>query len=620
MVFRSAIVKKTDVINTDPRKRRGITSFCYYFSIVVITVLLTACSKNGDKNSTAATKDTIDFDSIIVIDVNEAKRITDEVLREAERTNSDSLYLRGYYYRTLLDVNSGLTNRVKIDSQNALDHSEALKESYYKNKLYTVLGKFYVQQNDFTKALGYYLKARDYFEKINDLDNLATCYNGLGILYFEMKDFENSISNFNKTFEIHEKTGNIRGKGLFYANMGNVFNIKNDYATARNYQYKALQTFKGMKDTVGIVSCMINVSNVEFNLKNYDSSFTMLNEAMVLAKRINNERLRERILFNMALIYAGKKDYNNAHKYLDEDLELSKKINFAGSQLDIYEKLSEIALNEKNYAQYADYMHNYYTLKDSVYGNEVKQKIEELKWANEFEKTELEKKLLKSKYEVEREKGNYLTISVIFMALAAVLVIGIIWLGYRNNRKNLKIAEFENERLQEKVFLEHVNLEREQAENEILRLNASQQEIELESKNREITSISIQLIAKNKLMTEISEALNNNKKSKSNIEADIKSILFQNQNQEKDWEQFKNIFVKIHPSFFEKIAADYPQLSSTDIRICAYIKIRMSPNAVAALLNISLQSLHTSRYRIRKKLNLTADQNLDDFIIGIDNV
>ena len=121
-------------------------------------------------------------------------------------------------------------------------------------------------------------------------------------------------------------------------------------------------------------------------------------------------------------------------------------------------------------------------------------------------------------------------------------------------------------------------------------------------------------------MTEISEALNNNKKSKSNIEADIKSILFQNQNQEKDWEQFKNIFVKIHPSFFEKIATDYPQLSSTDIRICAYIKIRMSPNAVAALLNISLQSLHTSRYRIRKKLNLTADQNLDDFIIGIDNV
>lgn len=601
-------------------KNINLRAVCYYCLVVIALVVIASCNNNGKMARGASENDSIDFDSVIAIDINHAKRITEEILRDAETANNDSLFLRGYYYRTLLDVNSGLSNRVEIDSKRTLDYSKSVNDTYFKHKLYTVLGKFYVQQNDFTKALGYYLKARDYFERKNDLTNLAISYNGLGILYFEMKDFDNSIVNFNKTFEIYDKTGNNRGKGLFYANMGNVFNIKNDYLGARNYQYKALQTFKGIKDTVGIVSCMINVSNVEFNLKRYNVSFNMLNEALLLANKINNTRLKERILFNIALNYTDKKDYSNAKKYLYDGLELTKDINLAGSQLDIYDKLSEIALIEKDYKQYAEYMQNYYALKDSVYGTEVKQKIEELKWANEFEKTDLEKKLLKSKYEVERDKGTYLTISVIFMALAALLIIGIIWLALRNNRKNLKIAEFENERLQERVFLEHVNLEREQAENQILKLTASQQELELESKNREITSISIQLVAKNKLMSEISEALNNSKKSKSGIETEIKSILFQNQNQEKDWEQFRNIFVKIHPAFFDKIATNYPQLSATDIRICAYIKIRMSPNAIAALLNISLQSLHTSRYRIRKKLNLGADQNLDDFIINIDAV
>lgn len=565
-------------------------------------------------------KDTIDFDSVITIDLNEAKRITDAVLTDAERTNDDLAFLKGYYYRTLLDVNSGLTDRVKIDSKRALDYSAILHENYYKHKLFTVLGKFYVQQNDFTKALNYYLKARDYFDTKRDFKNLATSYNGLGILYFEMGDYENCIANFNNAFDIYNKTGDIRGKGIFYANMGNVYNIKNDYKKAKIYQYKALNTFSSLKDTVSTVSCMINISNIDSNLKNFDSSFSMLNDAFKLAEQIHNARLKERILFNIALIYDGKKDFVNARKYLEQDLLLSRSINYASGELDVIQKLSEIAKKESNYKEYAELTQSFYKLKDSIYGSEVKQKIEELKWANEFEKTELEKNLLRSMYEVEKERGNYLTVSVILTAIAALLGLGFVWLLYRNNRKTLQISKFENERLHEKVVIEHINLEREQAENEILKLKSSKQELELESKNREITSMSIQLIAKNKLMSEISDALDNSKKSKSSIEADLKSILFQNQNQEKDWEQFKEIFVKIHPRFFEKIAISYPQLSATDVRICAYIRIRMSPNAVAGLLNISLQSLHTSRYRIRKKLNLEADQNLDDFIIGIDTI
>ncbi|WP_162926913.1 tetratricopeptide repeat protein [Flavobacterium psychrotrophum] len=565
-------------------------------------------------------RDSIDFDSVITIDVNEAKRITDAVLNDAERTNNDSVFLKGYYYRTLLDVNSGLTDRVIIDSKRALDYSALLHENYYKHKLYTVLGKFYVQQNDFTKALNYYLKAKDYFEAEADLKNLAVCYNGLGILYFEMGDFQNCIANFNKTFDIYNKTGNTRGKGIFYANMGNVYNIQNDYSKAKTYQYKALSTFSSLKDTVSTVSCMINISNIDSNLKNFDSSFQMLNNALKLAEQINNERLKERILFNIALIYDGKKDFVNARKYLEQDLELSRSINYASGELDVTQKLSEIAKKEGNLKEYAELTQSFYKLKDSIYGSEVKQKIEELKWANEFEKSELEKNLLRSKYEVEKERGNYLTVSIVLTAIASILGLGFIWLLYRNNKKNLQISNFENDKLHQKVVREHINLEREQAENEILKLKSSKQEVELESKNREITSMSIQLIAKNKLMSEISDALDNSKKSKSNIEADLKSILFQNQNQEKDWEQFKEIFVKIHPRFFDKIALNYPQLSATDIRICAYIRIRMSPNAVAGLLNISLQSLHTSRYRIRKKLNLEADQNLDDFIISIDDI
>ncbi len=591
----------------------------YNYSLLAILFIaalsISSCYDNKTPAKYKGSGDTINFESIAATNIVEARRITDKTIRKAEATENDSLFLRGYYYRTLLDVNTGLTDRVIKDSERALEYSEKISDEYFRYKIFTILGKYYVLQSEYTIALDYYLKARDYFDKNGDTANLAVAYNGLGILYFEMGDFDNCIVNFNNAFDIYTKKGDKRGIGIFYANMGNVYMVKEDYVKAKDYQEKSLLTFKSLNDTVSIVSCMINISNIESNLKNYDSSLKILDEAMALSETIKNKRLEERILHNYGLTYSETNELSKAKAYLNEQIELTKSMSFPRGELDALSKLAEIAKAENKYREYADYTGQYYKLKDSIYGYEVKQKIEELKWANEFEKSELEKNLLKSKYEIEKERSNYLTFSVILTAFISLLIIGFVWLFYRNNKKNLRISEFENEKLHEGILREQINTEKEKAENELLKLKSGQQELELDLKNREITSISLQLIAKNKLMSEISQILESSKKSKTNIEADLKSILFQNQNQEKDWEQFREVFEKIHPGFFEKIKSDYPQLSTTDIRICAYIKIRMSLNEVASLLNISLQSLHTSRYRIRKKLNLAPDQNLDDFIL-----
>lgn len=583
----------------------------------IVGLLLIACNGTTENTEYIGNKDTSNFESVAATNIAEARRITDRTIRKAESTENDSLFLQGYYYRTLIDVNTGLTDRVIKDSERALEYSEKLNDEYYKHKIFTMLAKYYVLQNEYTVALNYYLKARDYFDKNNDSENLSATYNGLGILYFEMGDYDNCISNFNKAYDIYIKKEDKRGLGIFYANMGNVYMIKEDFIKAKEYQQKSLATFTNLKDTVSIVSSMINISNIDSSLKNYDSSLKMLDEALILSETINNTRLKERILLNYGIVYSETNQLAKAKTYLTEQIELTKSMSFPRGQLDALSKLADIARAENKYKEYANYTSEYYKLKDSVYGSEVKQKIEELKWANEFEKSELEKNLLKSKYDIEKERSNYLTFSIILTVFVSLLIIGFVWLFYRNNKKSLQISEFENERLQESILREQINNEKEKAENELLKLKSDQQELELDSKNREITSISVQLIAKNKLMSEISQVLESSKKSKSNIESDLKSILFQNQNQEKDWEQFRDVFEKIHPGFFEKIKSEFPQLSTTDIRICAYVKIRMSLNEVASLLNISLQSLHTSRYRIRKKLSLTSDQNLDDFIFQI---
>jgi DNA-binding CsgD family transcriptional regulator len=79
---------------------------------------------------------------------------------------------------------------------------------------------------------------------------------------------------------------------------------------------------------------------------------------------------------------------------------------------------------------------------------------------------------------------------------------------------------------------------------------------------------------------------------------------------------FENLFDQAHENFFRRLKLAYPDLTPSDFRLCAYLRMNLSSKEIAPLLNISIRGVEEKRYRLRKKLNLTADQNLTDFIIG----
>jgi len=63
--------------------------------------------------------------------------------------------------------------------------------------------------------------------------------------------------------------------------------------------------------------------------------------------------------------------------------------------------------------------------------------------------------------------------------------------------------------------------------------------------------------------------------------------------------------------------AKFPGLSSTDLKLCAYLRLNLSSKEIAQLLNISLKGVEISRYRVRKKLQLATETNLYDFLMEV---
>ena len=67
-------------------------------------------------------------------------------------------------------------------------------------------------------------------------------------------------------------------------------------------------------------------------------------------------------------------------------------------------------------------------------------------------------------------------------------------------------------------------------------------------------------------------------------------------------------------TFYEQLNFKYPKLSRGDQKLCALVKLNLSSKEMAKLLGISIESVHTNRYRLRKKLGLTREVSLTEFV------
>ena len=109
------------------------------------------------------------------------------------------------------------------------------------------------------------------------------------------------------------------------------------------------------------------------------------------------------------------------------------------------------------------------------------------------------------------------------------------------------------------------------------------------------------------------KALSQNYPSDKQVRQLLHAYHFQNVIQ-KDWDNFKGIFEKIAPGFFDNISHHNNELTVKEIRHCALVRLNISPEDAAPILGISAKSVHKARYRLRKKFGLDSQNAFNDFI------
>jgi DNA-binding CsgD family transcriptional regulator len=287
-----------------------------------------------------------------------------------------------------------------------------------------------------------------------------------------------------------------------------------------------------------------------------------------------------------------------------EALEIGTVVGSLEKQRDANLTLSEISEALSAFDQSLAYYKSYTVIKDSLLNAEKSRQISELQTVYETEKKDQEIQLLAKNVEIDQIRKTRLWIAFGFTLLAG----GLLLYGQRTRRiRDQKIHAQERE-----LEVQH----RKSAELEKQKLSR-----ELDFKKQELAAKALQLARKNEFLQSLNEEVDGLRtKGTEPVDASVRRIsrrIKRDIESEEEWEQFLSSFRGVHHNFIENIQSTYPAITKSELRLACLMKMNLSGKEIAAMLNITQEGVKKSRYRLRKKLDVDSDVDIQQFLLGL---
>ena len=215
-----------------------------------------------------------------------------------------------------------------------------------------------------------------------------------------------------------------------------------------------------------------------------------------------------------------------------------------------------------------------------------------------------ELQLEKSGREKEEQRSLYLLWIVILTVLGGIFI-------FYYFRQQIKLQE-ENAKLNESNrLLAEERLKTQEHEQRLLNL-------ELQYKKKDLADMAIALSQKKERAEELYSRIIKVEKSKGKQRLkefrELKEELQHQRFADNEIDYLQQNIDILSKEFYDKLKSSFPKLSKTEVKYCSFIKLNFSTTQIAQLQNISPKSVKMSRYRLKKKLGLDSEQNLDDFL------
>jgi len=465
-------------------------------------------------------------------------------------------------------------------------------------KVQSELSAVHYSKADFNKALEISSALIPKLEELKDEKLLNIQLLRMANIQFNIGDYKNAIANYEKTlpyFSI-DIENNIQNKNIALMNIGSCYSQQGS-KKALFYFNEALKGFHTISDLKNEFFCMGEIGQYYYNIQNYKQALTYLKKSFEYMYA-NLPHMSLEIFSYYINCLSKENQYSLIKDLLTVDVNIM---------------LEEANLNEKIFYFETIATINS-TLKNNVAEYEALKKLHTLYLEQQNENTfeQLQKKLNQYNIKNEINKNRNLELKIANLKLQNTIIwilivftLLLIFYFIDKHKKKNKMQNLILMQLRQEKELNDKNNELKDAqlklETEVVRI-----------KERELTALQLKIFQiKSKIIDFLRSNCNKtNDKEVQNMIIKIESFF----NNEDYWREFEIRFKNMHPDFIIKIKKTHPALTKKDIDFLSLIKLNLNNKEIATLINISYESVLSKKYLLRKKMNLSSENELIEYV------
>jgi len=472
---------------------------------------------------------------------------------------------------------------------------------------YLTFGNFWYNQGNRTKSYDNYLKAEIEGKKIEDFKTVGIAMMNRSTIIEnpdeKIKMLEEAIKTLKETKDTmnlakaYLNTGNTYSAYILNkTDSGNVFSQKElaDYKKIifRNYEIaeNLNKNFKNPEISASVNAHFGEWYKIEKDYPNSVSAFEKAREYFNNAGRTKGEAY---CLIQLSKIEIAKKNYQTALTTLEKAREISEKFEYTDYLTDIYKQYVSVYRSTGDTAKTLEYYELYH---------QSAMKLKEQTSRDKIMSIHIENMLAENEYLLEKSENQkeffmiFSGVSVLILAL----ITGIYFLAMQNKKRKIESIEkskiiteieLENRQLQEELLKKKVQFGQEhliQFASQVSRIDDFLDEFKREMKDAAFFTNQEKINAMKLSFSEITERQN-----------DLKKI--------------NSMSSELNQDFFLYLRKINPALSKKDEQLLSFLILEKSSKEIGEILNISTESVHTKRYRLRKKLDMRNEESFIDF-------
>jgi tetratricopeptide (TPR) repeat protein len=467
-----------------------------------------------------------------------------------------------------------LAEKIKAH-QNFLDKSVQQNNTLHQlyGQLYLVYDYFSVQ--DYVAAQVHLLEAETIANQSDNPGWLGWVIHRKAILALRLNKLEEALQEYEKAAQLCAEAKDslclaesLEQVSLMHAKL-------NDFENAQRVHLIAMPLIEKYGGEMQMGAALTNYGTTNSLQGRVEQSIPYFERAITIYRKLGKHKEEAKVLNNLADGYRRLKRYKDAMEIYQRCLEHNRKHQIFENLVINYSGIQTLASETRDFETAYEYLGLYFLLKDSLSGAEIQRKIAELEIKYESQKKELE--LEKSKSALRNSQRRLAQQNGIILGVLLLSALGIWRWQVQTKLAKKQLAE----RQQDLANLTKILLE----------------------KNTRI--LALEEKAEEDLLT-VEPTLPT---------PDIENDLF-NQHilTEADWLAFKSAFEKAYPGYLIRLRRAYPGITNAEERLFLFIKLNLGTKESANMLGISATSVKKYRNRLRRRMNLAEEVDLEIFI------